>query len=78
MNQETRIKIKLKKFKVSVILEVESDGMICISVNLKMSLFIILLSRTISSTCFGSDLTLRTRIVRVLSERLFLFIVEKK
>ena len=40
----------LKKFKNSIILLVESDGWICVSVNSIMSLFIVL-------SCFESDLT---------------------
>ena len=66
----------MKNFNVSVILQVESDGMICASAN-PMSLFIILLSLTISSTCFENDLTSRTEIVRVSSEKAFPFIMEK-
>ena len=48
----------LKEFKVSTILHVESDRLICVSVSAIMSLFIILLSRTISLTGFEIDLTL--------------------
>ena len=40
----------LKKFNNSIILLVESDGWICVSVNSIMSLFIVL-------SCFESDLT---------------------
>ena len=67
----------MKNFNVSVILQVESDGMICASVN-PMSLFIILLSLTISSTCYENDLTSRTEVVRVSSEKAFPFIMENK
>ena len=36
------LKLILNKFNVSIILQVESDGLICVSVNLIMSLFIIM------------------------------------
>ena len=52
------LKLILKKLSVSIILPVESDGLICVSVNPIASLFIIQLSLTISSACLGSDLTL--------------------
>ena len=52
------LKLMLTKFNVPIILQVESYGLICVSANLTMSLFIILLSLTISSTCLGNDLTL--------------------
>ena len=48
----------MKKFSVSVILQAESDGMICVYLNPIIYLFIILSSLTIPSTCFQSDLTL--------------------
>ena len=44
------LKLVLKKFNVSIILLVQSDGLICVSVNPIISLFIILLSLAISST----------------------------
>ena len=45
----------MKKFNVSIIFQVESDGLICVSVNPIMSLFIILSSLIILSICFESD-----------------------
>ena len=42
------LRLIFKKFNVSIILQEESDGLICIFVNPIMSLFIILLSLTIS------------------------------
>ena len=52
------LKLILNGFNVSIILQVQSDGFICASINPITSLFIIQLSRTISYTCLGSDLTL--------------------
>ena len=68
-------KLILKKSTVLIILQVESDRLICVSVNCVMSLFIIHSSLTISSLCFESDLALWTRTIRVSSEIAFLFIV---
>ena len=42
------LRLIFKKFNVSIILQEESDGLICIFVNPIMPLFIILLSLTIS------------------------------
>ena len=38
-------------------MQLKSDGLICVSVNPIISLFVILSSLTILSTCFDSDLT---------------------
>ena len=59
-------------------LQVESDGTICVTVNPIMSVFIILSSLSTSSTYFKSDLIFWARIARVASERVFLSIVENK
>ena len=69
----------LKKFNVWIILKEGSDGLICVSVNSIMSLFIILSSLTISIS-FEGDSTLRTKAVFVLSDclMLFTFIVQNK
>ena len=68
----------MNKFNVSIVLQVESDSLIYVSLNPIMSLFIFTLSLTISSTYFESDITLWTRTVTVLPEIAFLFIVENK
>ena len=48
----------LEKFNVTTILDVESNRMIRVFVSPIMSLFIILLSFTLSLTCFERDITL--------------------
>ena len=61
----------MNKANVSIILQVESDGLIYVSVNPVMSLFIALWSLTISSTSFESDLTFWTKTVIVSSDIVF-------
>ena len=61
----------MNKANVSIILQVESDGLIYVSVNPIMSLFIALWSLTISSTSFESDLTFWTKTVIVSSDIVF-------
>ena len=68
----------LKKLNVETILHAESDRVICVSVIPIMSLLIILLSLTISLTCFERDLILWKRIVIVSSEIILLFNMENK
>ena len=62
-----------QKLNVSTILPVESDRLISVSESPKTSLFIILLSRTISLTYFERNLTFWTRIVMVSFEITLLF-----
>ena len=71
------LKLILKKFSVSIIFQVEPDGLICVSVNPMMSLLIILSSLTISSLCFKVIAHYKQRLF-VLSDVLFLFILENK
>ena len=52
------IKSILKTWNVSIILTLESDGLICVSVNPVMLLSIIRLALTVSYACLRSDLTL--------------------
>ena len=52
------LKLVLKNLKVSFTFQVESDGLIRVSVNLIIPVFIILSSPNIPSTCFESDITL--------------------
>ena len=48
----------VEKFNVPIILLVESDRLVCVSVNSLMSLLIILSPLTILSICFESEFTL--------------------
>ena len=61
----------MNKANVSIILQVGSDGLIYVSVNPIMSLFIALWSLTISSTGFESDLIFWTKTVIVSSDIVF-------
>ena len=74
----TVIEINVEETNVSTILHVESNRLVCVSGGPIMPLFIILLSLTISLTCFERGLTLWTRIVIVSSKMILLFNVENK
>ena len=60
------LKLILKKFSVLIILQVQSDGLICVSVN-PINLHLLFYHHLLSSSCFESDLTLLANTVIVSS-----------
>ena len=60
------LKLILKKFSVLIILQLQSDGLICVSVN-PINLHLLFYRHLLTSSCFESDLTLLANTVIVSS-----------